>query len=123
MSTVTCPQCGAEAADDVQFCPRCGLARGQQAAAPVTPAAPQVIVVRSGKSAGLAAVLSFFWPGLGQIYNGQILGGLVLMVVYVLSVLSIAIMVGIVTTPILWLYGIFQAKGKADQINRRQFGG
>src|SRR5262249_49945924 len=28
---------------------------------------------------GVAAVLSFLWPGLGQIYKGQVLGGFVWM--------------------------------------------
>ena len=33
------------------------------------------------KSAGLAAVLSFLIPGLGQIYNGHIVKGLMIVVV------------------------------------------
>jgi TM2 domain-containing membrane protein YozV len=32
------------------------------------------------KNPGYAAVFSFFWPGLGQIYNGQILKGLLFFV-------------------------------------------
>jgi len=31
-----------------------------------------VVVVRAGKNAGLAAILSFLWCGLGQIFNGQL---------------------------------------------------
>jgi hypothetical protein len=34
------------------------------------------------KSAGLAAILSFFWCGLGQIYAGQVLKGILLMIMY-----------------------------------------
>ena len=33
------------------------------------------------KNPGVAAVLSFFLPGLGQIYNGQILWGIIVMIV------------------------------------------
>ena len=33
------------------------------------------------KSVGLAAVLGFLIPGLGQIYNGQILKGLIVVVI------------------------------------------
>ena len=34
------------------------------------------------KNPGLAAVLSFFYMGLGQIYNGQISKGIIFIVVY-----------------------------------------
>jgi TM2 domain-containing membrane protein YozV len=40
------------------------------------------IVISSRKSSGLAALLSFFCCGLGQIYNGQILTGVALMIGY-----------------------------------------
>lgn len=43
---------------------------------------PEVIVMAREKSSGLAAVLSFFWCGLGQIYTGQIAKGVTLMAVY-----------------------------------------
>ncbi|MGO9451733.1 MAG: hypothetical protein ACLQDV_11940 [Candidatus Binataceae bacterium] len=44
--------------------------------------APPVLVMARQKSPGLAGILSFFWCGLGQIYNGEILKGTALMVVY-----------------------------------------
>jgi FHA domain/zinc-ribbon domain len=45
--------------------------------------APQVqYVATSSVNAGLAAILSFFWCGLGHIYVGQIGKGLLLMVLY-----------------------------------------
>jgi len=43
-------------------------------------------VIARQKNPGLAAVLSFFWCGLGQIYNGEILKGVALMVLYALCV-------------------------------------
>jgi TM2 domain-containing membrane protein YozV len=36
-------------------------------------------------SPGIAAVLSLLWPGLGQIYKGQVLNGLVWMVMTVIG--------------------------------------
>jgi len=45
------------------------------------------------KNPGVAAILSFFWPGLGQIYNGQIAKGIGIM--FALAIL------GIVTVPLL----------------------
>jgi TM2 domain-containing membrane protein YozV len=40
------------------------------------------MVVQKQKSSGVAAILSFFWCGLGQIYNGQIAKGLFMMIFY-----------------------------------------
>ncbi len=39
-------------------------------------------VMARQKNPGLAAFLSFFWCGLGQIYNGEIRKGVALMVLY-----------------------------------------
>ncbi len=74
------------------------------------------------KSPGLAAVLSFFFCGLGQIYNGQILKGLILLVAYFISWLMMYIIIGFITTPILWIWGIVDAYRKAQKINA-QVGG
>jgi TM2 domain-containing membrane protein YozV len=38
------------------------------------------------KNPGVAAILSFFWPGLGQIYNGQIAKGIGIM--FALAILA-----------------------------------
>jgi len=52
----------------------------RRADAPTVLPRPQVVVVQGGiKSSGLAAVLSFFWSGLGQIYLGQFGIGVALM--------------------------------------------
>ncbi len=78
------------------------------------------------KNPGLAAILSFFYMGLGQIYNGQIAKGVFFIILYSISALLIIILVGIVTTPILWIYGIYDAYKSAEKINRdiaRQQGG
>ncbi|MCB2231813.1 hypothetical protein KQH82_13925 [bacterium] len=69
------------------------------------------------KNPGLAAVLSFFWMGLGQIYNGQIAKGVVFIIAYVISWLLIFVLVGIITTPILVIYGIYDAYTSATKIN------
>jgi TM2 domain-containing membrane protein YozV len=69
------------------------------------------------KSPGLAAVLSFFFCGLGQIYNGQILKGLFMLVAYAVSWWMVWLVVGIITTPILWIWGIVDAYRTAQRIN------
>ncbi len=69
------------------------------------------------KSEGLAAVLSFFIPGLGQIYNGQVGIGIFFMVIYACSIALIFIGLGLVTTPILWVYGMSDAYRYAKKLN------
>lgn len=69
------------------------------------------------KNPGLAAVLSFFWMGLGQIYNGQIAKGIVFIVAYSISWLLMIVVIGFITTPILFIYGIYDAYASANKIN------
>ena len=69
------------------------------------------------KNPGLAAVLSFFYMGLGQIYNGQIAKGIIFIGAYTISWILIAVLIGIVTTPILWIYGMYDAYKAAERIN------
>lgn len=71
------------------------------------------------KSAGLAAVLSFFITGLGQIYNGQFLKGIMFIIAYAISWLLIYVLIGFITTPIIWLWGMIDAYRSAERINRR----
>jgi TM2 domain-containing membrane protein YozV len=69
------------------------------------------------KSAGLAAVLSFLIPGLGQIYNGQIVKGLIIVVVQAINVALMHVLIGFVSYPIVLVYAIFDAYRSAERIN------
>ena len=69
------------------------------------------------KNPGIGAVLSFFWMGLGQIYNGQIAKGIAFMVAYAVSWLLMLVVIGLITTPILWIYGMYDAYKSAEKIN------
>ena len=73
--------------------------------------------MKSAKSPGVAAVLSFFWAGLGQIYNGEIGKGVMLIVLHAISWLMMFIVIGFITTPILWIYGMVDAYKTAERIN------
>lgn len=107
-----CTKCGIANSDEARFCNGCGTLLTP------TTAQPTVIVVRPAKSAGLAAVLSFFWCGLGQIYNGQIGKGLFMVFAYTVSILLVSVLIGIVTTPILWIWGMVDAYQTAERLNR-----
>ena len=69
------------------------------------------------KNPGVAAVLSFLVPGLGQIYNGQLLGGIGLFLLYGFSIALMIIVIGFITTPILWILGIIDAYKQANKLN------
>ena len=84
------------------MCPKCGVRQ---------------IGYIGQKNPGVAAVLSALWVGLGQIYNGEIGKGLVLIVVYIISWVLIFVFIGLVTTPIIWIYGIYDAYNTAKEIN------
>jgi len=75
------------------------------------------LISMNKKNPGAAAVLSFFWAGLGQIYNGQIAKGIVLMIVQVINVLLMFVLIGFLTYPLVWLLGIVDAYGTARKHN------
>lgn len=71
------------------------------------------------KNAGIAAVLSFFISGLGQIYNGQIIKGLVIIVVQIVNGLLTTILIGWIPLAIVWVWAIFDAYVVAERKNSR----
>lgn len=74
------------------------------------------------KSPGIAAVLSFLIQGLGQIYNGQILKGLFLVVLQAINVLLMNVLIGFITYPIVLVYAVYDAYRSAERINARRGG-
>jgi len=69
------------------------------------------------KNPSIATILSFFFMGLGQIYNGQIGKGIVFIILYGISVALMFVVIGFVTTPILWIWGMVDANNSAKKIN------
>lgn len=81
-----------------------------------------VIETRSPRNPGLALVLSLLWSGVGQIYNGEVGKGIALLVLYVFSLLLIFVVIGIFTTPIIWIYGMVDAYKTAEKLNQNIVG-
>lgn len=69
------------------------------------------------KNPGLAAVLSFFFTGLGQIYNGQIGKGIGMIVVQFINILLMFVVIGLITYPAVWIWGIYDAYKSAERLN------
>ncbi|WP_342387746.1 hypothetical protein [Salinicoccus bachuensis] len=75
----------------------------------------------SQKSPGIAAVLSALISGLGQIYNGQILKGIIIILLQVINGALTIVLIGYVFLPIVWLYAVIDAYRSAEKINARNF--
>ncbi len=71
------------------------------------------------KNPSIATILSFFFMGLGQIYNGQIGKGVVFIILYGISVALMWVVIGFVTTPILWIWGMVDANNSAKKLNEK----
>jgi TM2 domain-containing membrane protein YozV len=102
-----CPHCGKPVDPVAEICPSCGV-RIRQAPQPV---------VRDQKNPGLAAVLSFFFTGLGQIYNGQIGKGILFLVLGIVFLITIIVLIGFILYPVFWIYNIYDAYNTAKKIN------
>lgn len=66
------------------------------------------------KNPRLAALLSLLFPGLGQMYNGHKLRGALFAVINFVNVTLIPLGIGMVTTPVFWLYAVYDAYRVAD---------
>ncbi len=98
-----CKNCGKEIDEKAEICPHCGV---------------RVRMPPKGeKNPGLAAVFSFFFPGLGQIYNGEIGKGLMFIVVGGVFMLLMIVLIGFILLPLFWIYNIYDAYKTAERIN------
>ena len=114
--TVFCRSCGERIRAAAEICPHCGVRQ-------------PVVEAGGRKNPGLAAVASLVIPGAGQIYNGQILRGLVALVgtsvldvviVVVALVLSL-ILIGplfLLLVPVVHVLVAYDAYAQAEKINR-----
>jgi TM2 domain-containing membrane protein YozV len=66
----------------------------------------------------LALILSFFIPGLGQVYNGNTNNGIILIIATVISWILTSVCVGFFIFIALWVYAMYDAYTTAEKINR-----
>ena len=67
----------------------------------------------------IAAVLSLIVAGLGQIYNGQILKGVLFIVAQIINGLLLYVVIGFITMPLVGLWAVIDAYVVARRHNER----
>ncbi|TFD97059.1 hypothetical protein [Jeotgalibacillus sp. R-1-5s-1] len=72
------------------------------------------------KNPGIAVLLSFFLTGLGQIYNGHILKGVLMIVLQIVNAFLVILFIGMITYPLVWVWGLYDAYKSADRINQEK---
>ena len=125
-----CNNCGNQTREHQVFCDKCGNKVGERGMGNHS----HVVHVRE-KSKGIAAVLSFIWSGLGQMYVGKVGRGLALMFIHFVTVIigPFVVLAGglfggpggllgggllILILPItLWAWNIFDAYNQAKKHN------
>lgn len=72
------------------------------------------------KNPGVAAVLSFLIPGLGQLYNGQLKKMALFLVLDAANILLTFVVIGYITGFITWIAAIIDAYRSAERINKEE---
>ena len=92
-----CPECGKELiSKNAEICPNCGVRlRGG-----------------SGKSPGIAALCSFLFAGLGQVYNGDVGRGFLILIGTIVGSLFF-----VIPGLAVFVYGIYDAYATAKRMN------
>ena len=76
-------------------------------------------IIQPPKNSGLAAVLSFLLPGLGQMYNGEIGKGVLILIVQAVNFALTLIVIGFITGPIVLIWAVYDAYKTAERINQQ----
>lgn len=141
-----CPDCGTELNPGANFCPNCGVNVENISNSDVTPTTVDagsnsdstLVTVDAGSNLGssqtnvgtinqttvttiknpwVAAILSFVFPGFGQLYLGQKNKAGLFIVIAAVSIVLMLLIVGFILYILFWLWGIFDAYSSAIKLN------
>jgi TM2 domain-containing membrane protein YozV len=104
---VFCSSCGEIIKEQAEICPHCGVRQKNS-------------VAGDQKNPGIAAAASFVFTGLGQVYNGQIMKGVLFIIVQAINIALMFAVIGFITFPLVWIYGVYDAYNVAKNINAGQ---
>ncbi|MCE5298143.1 MAG: zinc ribbon domain-containing protein [Methanoregulaceae archaeon] len=110
-----CESCGAALKEGDRFCESCGasvsVVQQEPAPAPAYDTAPAPAVQKE-KNPWISTILSFFFPGLGSVYNGDTLKGIA---IYIGTIIGMFLF--IVPGVIVWIFGLYDAYSTAKKMN------
>lgn len=112
-----CSNCGIQIDEKAEICPECGVRQAPPGAYYPEGDSEREIHQVQQKNPELAAILSFLIVGVGQIYNGQVGKGVIIIIAAVISGVLWTIGIGIIFSIIIWIYAIYDAYTTAKQIN------
>ncbi|WNY24689.1 zinc ribbon domain-containing protein [Methanolapillus millepedarum] len=107
MSEKYCSNCGNKVEyENAVICTNCGTALSSAKTTDLHKPVNQ-------KTPVLSLILSFLWPGLGQVYNGQLSRGFGILIGY-----WIGIFIFIIPGIVVWIFGMYDAYTQAEKINK-----
>ncbi len=117
-----CPNCGTELKYHGKFCPNCGTSLESISSVPQTNAETKVTrnqtVATTKKNPFVAAILSFIFPGIGQLYIGQNNKGGYFIVIAAVSIVLMVLFIGFIFYALFWLWSILDAYSSAQKLNK-----
>ena len=115
-----CQNCGSQLPDSAKFCDRCGAKVGMDTERSNSNTEYNMAsIMVNKKSEALALILSLLIPGLGQIYNGQVSKGAMMIVAAIVCAVLIFVFfpIGILYI-VLWIYAMYDAFKDAKEYNQ-----
>ena len=86
---------------------------------PYVPPGPPYPQQVAPKNPALGLIVSFFIPGLGSLINGATATGLIILGGYLVSCVLMLILIGFLTAPIFWIWGMIDGYQSAVRWNAR----
>jgi len=106
-----CPECGKPLdKESSKFCDDCGASLKENPSQPIE----MIPLIPEEKNPFIAALCSFFIPGLGQVYDGEAARGIAIFIGTIVG--AIFIIPGI----IVWLFGMYDAYSIAKKMNNKE---
>lgn len=107
-----CSTCGYRINQNVRICSSCGSKIDARAKVCANCGAKVI-----QKNPIVALILSFLFPGLGQLYNNQNRKGVILIIANVISLILCLLLVGVILVLLIWIYAMYDAFMSANAIN------
>jgi len=114
MTNKNCSNCGEPATGtNAKSCSNCGKPYPQTESEKENVCSAEKIGYVKEKSSFFAVLLSFVSPGLGQVYNGRLKKGLLMLLINFVGIFLAGI-----PSLLVWFYSIYDANNEANKVNK-----